>query len=62
MPPSSNHAGIIPYVFPWILILAGFFLFAISKIFLKKWNWLITLITVLYTLYFSLNFYFKNSI
>ncbi len=60
MPPSANHGAIIPHIYPWFLLIIGFIVFAISKVIIRRWNWIVTLISIIYALYFSLDFYFNN--
>jgi len=60
--PSSGHGGFIPLVFPPLLGIFIILIYLISRIFIRKYNWIITLIGIIYLMYFSIDFYIKNDI
>ncbi len=60
--PSSGHAGFIPLVFPPLVGIFTILIYLISRIFIRKFNWVISLTGITYLLYFSIDFYIKNDI
>ncbi|NIK93648.1 hypothetical protein GZ212_15920 [Mangrovimonas sp. CR14] len=62
LPQSSGHGGFIPLVYPPIIALFFIGIFYISRIFSKKYNWIVSLFGIIYLLYFGIDFYLIENI
>lgn len=60
--PSSGHGGFIPLLFPPIIGIFFIGLYYISRIFIKKYNWIISLFAIIYLLHFAIDFYITENI
>ncbi len=57
LPDSSNHGGFIPLIYPPITGLFFLIIYFISRAFVEKFNWIISIVGVDYCLYWSVEFY-----
>jgi len=56
LPDSSNHGGFIPLIYPpfiGILTVVGYL---ISRLITQKYNWIISIIGIVYILHFAIDF------
>ena len=60
--PSSGHGGFIPLVFPPIVSILFIGFYYVSRIFTKKYNWIISLFAIIYLLHFAIDFYIKENV
>lgn len=60
--PSSGHAGFVPLLFPPIVGLFFIGLYYFSRLFTKKYNWIISLFTIIYLLHFAIDFYITENV
>ena len=60
--PSSGHGGIIPLVFPPIYGIFFIGLYFLSRIFIKKYNWIISIYAIISLLHFAINFYLTENV
>lgn len=62
LPESIGFGGFIPIFTPFIIAIETLAIYFISRIFIKKWNWIATLIGGAYSLYEALDWYlyYKN--
>ena len=56
---SSGLGGFILIGIPFVVGISTGVVYLISRIFIKEYNWVFTLISIIYNLYFSLEYYFK---
>ena len=41
---SANHGGLLPFIFPAFIFLCTLVMYLLSRLFIKKWSWIIALI------------------
>jgi len=59
--PSSGHGGFIPLVFPPIIGIFFIGLYFLSRIFIKKYNWIISIYAIIFLLHFAIDFYLTEN-
>ena len=62
LPQSSGHGGFIPLIYPPFVALFLIAIYYASRVFTKKFNWIISLYAIIYLLYFAIDFYIKEDI
>ena len=60
--PSANHGAMFPYILPPFFFISTIVLYFISRIFVKKYNWIISIIGAIINLYFAIEWYLTNNI
>jgi hypothetical protein len=60
--PSANHGAIVPYIFPPFFFICTVSIYFLSRIFLKKFNWVITVIGAVVNLFYAIQWYAINNI
>jgi len=56
LPQSSNHGGFIPLIYPPFLGISTVIAYLISRLITKKYNWVISIIGIVYMLFFAIEF------
>lgn len=59
---SSGHGGFIPLIFPPISGIFFIILYFLSRIFIKKYNWIISIYAIISLLHFAIDFYLTENI
>ncbi len=62
LPASSGHGGFIPLIFPPASGIFYIGLYFLSRIFIKKFNWVISIYGIISLLYFAIDFYLTENI
>lgn len=62
LPQSSNHGGLIPLIYPPIIAMGVIIIYLLSRIFTKKYNWIITMLAIVYMIMEAIVFYINNDI
>ena len=60
--PSANHGAIVPYIFPPFFFICTITFYFISRFFIKKYNWIISIIGIVINLYFAIEWYLTNNL
>lgn len=55
---SANIGAILPYVYPPIITIIAIIVYYLSRLFTKKYNWVISLICLIINLKFTYDWYF----
>ena len=61
VPESANIGALLPYIYPPFLTICAIFIYLISRIFIKKNNWIVTIIGVIMNLHFVIEWHLTNS-
>jgi len=56
LPASSNHGGFIPLIYPPFIGILTVIGYLISRLITKKYNWIISIIGIVYILHFAIDF------
>ena len=56
VPQSSGHGGFLNLTYSWFVGILTIIIYLFSKLFLKKYNWVITVIGVIFNLYEAIDF------
>ena len=56
LPASSNHGGFIPLIYPPFIGILTVIVYLISRLITKKYNWIISIIGIVYILHFAIDF------
>ena len=54
---SSGHGGFMNLTYSWFIAIFTISIYLISRILFKNYNWLITLIGIIYNIYEAINFH-----
>ena len=57
LPQSAGHGGFIPLIVPLFVGFMTILAYFIVRFFNKKYSWIISVIGILYNLYFAIDFY-----
>lgn len=57
LPASSGHGGFLNLTYSWFIGISTIILYLLSRIFTKKYNWVISLIGIVYNLYEAICFW-----
>ncbi len=52
--PSANHGAIVPYIFPPFIFICTILIYFISRIFIKNYNWIVSIIGAIINFYFAI--------
>jgi hypothetical protein len=55
VPASANIGALLPYVFPPFVTVCSLIVYFISRLFIKKYNWVITVIQLTICVWFVIN-------
>ena len=58
VPASANIGAILPYIFPPFITVIAIVVYFLSRIFIKRYNWIISLICLIINLEFTYVWYF----
>ncbi len=60
--PSANHGAIVPYILPPFFFTCTVIVYFLSRIFIKKYNWIISIAGTVINLYYAIQWYINNNI
>ncbi len=61
LPDSSNHGGLIAIIYPLFIGLTTIIVYLLSRIFIKKYNWILSILGGIWSLSFLINWCLQAS-
>jgi ABC-type molybdate transport system permease subunit len=56
---STGHGGFIPLIYPPVVAVFAVLVYLLSRVFIRKYNWIITGIAIIYMIIDAIMFYIK---